>query len=64
MAFEQRKFHTSYVRELEIPVVPRKQPQSTTFSKSIFCRGEIPVRAVCNNPCSFLNYDFTYASTN
>lgn len=39
MALEQRSFQTSYVRELEIPEVPQKQPQIRP-SRKIFSKGE------------------------
>jgi cell division protein FtsL len=39
MALEQRKFQTSYVRELETPVVPRRQPQIRP-SRKVFSVGE------------------------
>ncbi len=39
MALEQRKFQTSYVRELETPEVPKKQPQIRP-SRKVFSRGE------------------------
>ncbi|KAA0966605.1 cell division protein FtsL [Sporosarcina sp. ANT_H38] len=39
MALEQRKFQTSYIRELETPVVPRKQPQVRP-SRKVFSVGE------------------------
>jgi cell division protein FtsL len=39
MALEQRKFQTSYVRELEVPEVPSKQPQIRPTRK-VFSVGE------------------------
>lgn len=39
MALEQRKFQTSYIRELETPVVPRKQTQVRP-SRKVFSVGE------------------------
>lgn len=39
MALEQRKFQTSYVRELEVPEVPKKQPQIRPARK-VFSVGE------------------------
>ena len=39
MALEQRKFQTSYIRELETPEVPRKQPQIRP-SRKVFSVGE------------------------
>jgi cell division protein FtsL len=39
MALEQRKYQTSYVRELETPVVPRKKPQVRP-SRKVFSVGE------------------------
>lgn len=39
MALEQRKFQTTYVRELETPEIPRKQPQIRP-SRKIFSGGE------------------------
>ncbi|MFJ7933048.1 cell division protein FtsL [Sporosarcina sp. NPDC096371] len=39
MALEQRKFQTSYVRELEVPEVPKKQPQIRPTRK-VFSVGE------------------------
>lgn len=39
MALEQRNFQTSYVRELETPEIPKKQPQ-TRPSRKIFSKGE------------------------
>ncbi|MEK5039654.1 cell division protein FtsL [Sporosarcina sp. FSL K6-3457] len=39
MALEQRKYQTSYVRELEVPEVPKKQPQIRPARK-VFSVGE------------------------
>ena len=39
MALEQRKFQTTYVRELETPKIPSKQPQIRP-SRKIFSVGE------------------------
>ncbi|WP_342509276.1 cell division protein FtsL [Sporosarcina sp. FSL K6-2383] len=39
MALEQRRFQTSYVRELEVPEVPKKQPQIRP-SRKVFSVGE------------------------
>ena len=39
MALEQRNFQTSYVRELEVPEVPKKQPQIRPARK-VFSVGE------------------------
>ena len=61
MALEQRKFQTSYIRELETPEATEKTTEDTAFAKSLFCRGKIPIRAVCDNPRPFLNNDFTYS---
>lgn len=39
MALEQRKFQTSYVRDLEVPELPKKQPQIGPARK-VFSLGE------------------------
>lgn len=39
MALEQRSYQTSYVRELEIPENPKKQPQVRP-SRKVFSKGE------------------------
>ena len=39
MALEQRKYQTSYVRELETPEIPKKQPQIRP-SRKVFSVGE------------------------
>ena len=39
MALEQRSYQTSYVRELEIPEIPKKQPQVRP-SRKVFSKGE------------------------
>ena len=64
MALEQRSYQTSYVRELEIPENPKKQPQVRPSRKSFFQRGEVLIRAVFRYPRPFLNNDSTYTSTN
>ncbi|MBE1553561.1 cell division protein FtsL [Sporosarcina limicola] len=39
MALEQRKYQTTFVREIEIPEVPKKQPQIRPYRK-VFSVGE------------------------